>query len=115
MLRRQVIKGMALMAPLGAVAAVIDGPLPRRPDALVVFDSDHATSREFAGSAVCAIDLVDERTGRWAQLRHATPTGAVMGLTTWSDFVQVRGVLEARRMRVQFTLRRGDLYYWHMV
>jgi hypothetical protein len=38
----------------------------------------------------------------------------VSGLTSWSDFVQVRGVLQEKGKRLRLESRRGELFYWEM-
>jgi hypothetical protein len=38
----------------------------------------------------------------------------VSGLTSWSDFVQVRGVLQEKGKRLRLESRRGKLFYWEM-
>jgi hypothetical protein len=48
-------------------------------------------------------------------LRRVAPAGRVAGLTTWSDFVQVRGLLQEKGKRLRHESRSGNLFYWEMV
>ena len=47
-------------------------------------------------------------------LRRLRPDGRVVGLTSWSDLVQVRGLLEQRGSRLHAQARCGRLFYWEM-
>jgi hypothetical protein len=36
-------------------------------------------------------------------------------LTTWSDYVQARGLLQEKGKRLRVELRSANLFYWEMV
>jgi ABC-type sugar transport system substrate-binding protein len=83
---------------------------------LRIFDSRSSLSRAWRGSrAEGAIDVAQEQANRWLNLRSITPHGRVAGLTAWSDFVQARGVLEQKGLRLRTESRSGRLFYWEMV
>ena len=111
--RRSVLQGVlcaAAVPPVGCVgvttAAAVD---------LVVYDSRLAPSRALQGRYVgAAIDVARERANRWQELRATRPAGRVIGLTTWSDLVQARGLLEGQRKRLRIEARCGALFYWEM-
>jgi hypothetical protein len=99
------------VAPAAAAAAP-----PPRPIELRIFDARLPASREWVGSdAAAAIDVAREGMHRWTRLRSAEPRGRVAGLTTWSDFVQVRGLLQDKGKRLRVQSRSGALFYWEMV
>ncbi len=92
------------------VPAAASAPLGLR-----VFDSALSASRAWLGYQTgLAIDVDNERGSRWAYLRSIETCGVVSGLTSWSDFVQVRGVLQEKGKRLRLDSRRGDLFYWEM-
>jgi hypothetical protein len=85
------------------------------PLGLRVFDSGLPSSRAWLSHQTGpAIDVDNERRSRWAYLRSFEPCGVVSGLTSWSDFVQVRGVLQEKGKRLRLESRRGELFYWEM-
>jgi hypothetical protein len=95
--RRTMLKGAAALVavPIAAGAAVA---APR----LVVFDSRMPESAAFAARMTGArIDLARAHETHWAALRgYRGDIGAVEGLTGWSDWIAVRGELEARGLRL---------------
>jgi hypothetical protein len=93
--RRGVLKGGALA---GAVAAVPVAVRAAEAVAVVVYDSRLAESASFAGGR--GIDLA-RRSLREA---HAMLAGAarVEGLTRWSDWTVLRGLLEEQGLRQMF-------------
>jgi hypothetical protein len=85
------------------------------PLGLRVFDSALPLSCAWLGLQTGpAIDVDYQRRSRWAYLRSFEPRGVVSGLTAWSDFVQVRGLLQEKGKRLRLESRRGDLFYWEM-
>jgi hypothetical protein len=121
--RRALLKGVVCGAAaiaveraataVGCTAAV--GPASR-PIELRIFDARLPASRAWVGfHAEAAIDVAREGMHRWMRLRSAEPRGRVAGLTTWSDFVQVRGLLQEKGKRLQVEARSGPLFYWEMV
>jgi hypothetical protein len=97
---------------VGRVAA--EGML-RAPIALRVFDSRSPLSLAWLGpNRASVIDVAQEQANRWSTLRSSTPTGRVAGLTTWSDYIQVRGSLEQKGKRLRLEARSGGLFYWEM-
>ena len=105
-----------LKCALVAAAAVpgTSGPRPE-PGVLLVYDSRLPQSLALQQSHVGrAIDLAHEHANRWENLRRLRPDGRVVGLTSWSDLVQVRGLLEQRGSRLRAQARCGRLFYWEM-
>ena len=94
--RRTMLKCSAL-----AAAIPLTGGVARATPRLVVFDSRVPESASFAaGIAGHRIDLARAHETRWRALRADLPDlGTVEGLTGWSDWIAVRGVLEARGFR----------------
>ncbi|WP_284124316.1 hypothetical protein [Parerythrobacter aestuarii] len=100
--RRTVIKGSA------AASAAIGVPVAARAshpsgDTVLIFDSRIPESASFAAERRKEMRLVDiacaDEQG-WPMLRGALPEASeVEGLTGWSDWVSVRGELEARGWR----------------
>lgn len=85
------------------------------PIAWRVFDSRRSASRDWLGSNdVRVIDVAHEAANRWVRLRGLSPEGTVAGTTTWSDFVQVRGLLQEKGKRLRLESRSGDLIYWEL-
>ena len=81
-----------------------------------VFDSRRPPSRAWLGfDAERVIDVAPDAANRWVRLRALNPEGRVAGMTTWSDFVQVRGLLQEKGRRLRVEERSGDLFYWEMV
>lgn len=115
--RRTVLQGaLAAAATLftGTEVALTAGSPPAQP-ALVVYDSRLPPSRVFQSCyASAAVDLAYEHASLWRNLRGLGSPGSVAGLTCWSDYVQVRALLEERRLRVRTEIRRGSLFYWEM-
>jgi hypothetical protein len=113
--RRSLLKG-ALVA--GTAAAGTRGVLlaaRSAPFGLRVFDSGLPSSRAWVSVQIGpVIDVEHQRRSRWAYLRSFEPCGVVCGLTSWTDFVQVRGVLQEKGKRLRLESRRGDLFYWEM-
>jgi hypothetical protein len=112
--RRRVLKG-ALFAAASACAATgrAAGMLPSEP--MVVYDSRLPQSRELLRqNSRRAIDVADEHANFWRTLRGAAPRGRVVGLTSWSDLVLVRGLLEEKGLRLRAEARCGRLFYWEM-
>ena len=109
--RRSLLK-CALVA-----AAAVPGTSRLRPEpgVLLVYDSRLPQSLALQQShAGRAIDLAHEHANRWGNLRRLRPDGRVVGLTSWSDLVQVRGLLEQRGSRLRAQARCGRLFYWEM-
>ena len=111
--RRLVLKG-ALVAAASACAATgrATGMLS---EPMVVYDSRLAQSRKFLRqNSQRAIDVADEHANFWRTLRGTAPRGRVVGLTSWSDLVLVRGLLEEKGLRLRAEARCGRLFYWEM-
>jgi hypothetical protein len=80
-----------------------------------VFDGRRPASRAWLGAdAGPAIDVADDAANRWTRLRGLRREGRVAGMTTWADFVQVRGRLQEMGKRLRVESRSGDLFYWEM-
>lgn len=115
LLKAGAVAGIATAAP--AVAAL------RRPARVVMFDSRIAESLAFASTAGGdqAIDLYREHHSHFARLRAGQHPGVVEGLTGWSDWVVVRGELEAQGYRVTAEQKvrapssgKAHLFRWSM-
>jgi hypothetical protein len=112
--RRSVLQGGTVAAAAAlSIGARLEFALP--PDALLVFDSRLPQSRALVTRhAGRSIDLAREHANLWRTLRSLRFGGRVAGLTSWSDFVQVRGLLGEGRRRVRAEARCGRLFYWEM-
>ena len=90
--------------------------------ALVVFDSRIPASRAFAQKYSSArVDVALEDVGFWRTLRAELPKGAVFGMTGWSDWVMVRGLLEEKGLRLVSEVAapaprsgKAHLFAWEM-
>ncbi len=110
--RRSALKGIAVVAATAATG-MSHAFVPSR--TLLVYDSRVEPSRALGASHTGpSVDLVEERAERWRTLRNLRSRDPVTGLTSWSDFVQVRAALEPRGLRVRTETRRGRLFYWEM-
>ena len=112
------LKGAAALVavPLGGGVALAT---PR----LVVFDSSVPESVSFAARiAGTRIDLARAHETLWSDLRgYVGDIDAVEGLTGWSDWIAVRGELEARGLRLGSEIRaaaplsgKAHLFRWSM-
>jgi|HubBroStandDraft_1064217.scaffolds.fasta_scaffold85587_2 hypothetical protein len=112
--RRTLLKS-ALVAGTAAIGTQRVPASSSAPLGLRVFDSGLPSSRAWLSLRTGpAIDVDYQRRSRWAYLRSFEPGGVVSGLTSWSDFVQVRGLLQEKGKRLRLESRRGDLFYWEM-
>ena len=110
--RRSVLQGALVVA--ATLSARTSGALAP-PPALLVYDSRIAGSRAFRSRHTGrAVDLAGEHANLWRNLRRVRPTGIVVGLTRWSDYVQTRALLEGQRLRLRTEARLGPLFYWEM-
>jgi hypothetical protein len=116
--RRELLKS-ALIAATAAATATATGTgraMASPPLDLCVYDSRLPRSRAWLGGrSERLIDVAEEHASRWIRLRSVAPTGRVAGLTTWSDYVQARGVLLEKGGRLRVESRSGDLFYWEMI
>jgi len=99
--RRTLLKGAALAGAAGALPLAAGAATPAR--TLLVFDSRLPESRDFAQAHAAAhrLDLAGAHDSQWADLRGGLPAVTrVDGLTGWSDWIAVRGELEARGLRL---------------
>ena len=109
--RRSLLKAGALASLSGSAAARAATQSP----ALIVFDSRLPASRAFAArQAGARIDLAHQDAEFWRALRAASPEGRISGLTRWSDWVAVRGLLEEKGKRLRAERRTGLLFQWEM-
>lgn len=98
--RRDLLKAGALV---GAVALPTGAGAVRQKMPLVVIDSRLAETRGFLRTQPAArrIDLARAEATRWTAIRSGLPQGRpVEGLTRWSDYIGLRGELEAQGLRV---------------
>jgi hypothetical protein len=111
--RRSAIKSGAAVLALAAAASKAAAAAP---PALIVFDSRIPASCAFAQRHIGPrIDVAKEDASFWRQLRADTPTGSVVGMTGWSDWVVVRGLLEEKGKRLKSETASGKLFHWTMV
>ena len=115
--RRGLIKNALIAAAAMAEARRAAAAASRStPPALRVYDSRVPVSGAWIGDhGEGVIDVAEEHASRWVRLRRVAPAGRVAGLTTWSDFVQVRGLLQEKGKRLRHESRSGNLFYWEMV
>lgn len=99
--RRTLLKYSVVVAALP-----LAGTTARATPQLIVFDSRVPESELFAAEITGhRLDLARAYETRWAALRgDLSDWGTVEGLTGWSEWIAVRGVLEAHGLR----LRRED-------
>lgn len=118
--RRNALKTSAV---LGAAAAVPLAASRAGAVSLVVHDSRLSASRAFlaAQGQGRRLDIAGEEDRFWASVRSGLPHLALVeGLTRWSDWVQLRGALEERGLRLvsetRLDRRSGadNLYRWTM-
>ena len=82
---------------------------------LLLCDSRSGASRALgAACSLPTLDVTQQGVRRWQELRTRRRSGAVAGLTAWSDLVQARGLLQERGLRMRLEERRGQLFYWEM-
>jgi hypothetical protein len=114
--RRTLLKSAVWAAAASKVGRAAAEYSPRPRISLRIFDSRSPESRAWRGcNAAGAIDVAQEHAQRWLTLRSVAPRGGVEGFTTWSDFVQARGVLEQKGKRLRAESRSGRLFHWVMV
>ncbi len=106
MTRRNLIRAGGLAGAVAAMPAFAAG----NHAALAIYDSRLPEGRLFARQArtqgISTIDIAGEERGHWRSLR-STPVGAgpVSGVTGWSDWVIVRGLLEEKGKRIRAETR----------
>lgn len=75
--------------------------------AIFIFDSRLAASRQFAEGAhrlsARALDICKEDENLWRKVRAAAVSGnAIVGLTSWSQYILVRGYMEEAGKRIRY-------------
>ena len=115
--RRALLASAVFITTLSTrVGRAASAATPWAPMALRVFDSRSPLSQAWLGSNTGnVLDVALEQANRWSRLRNGAPGGRVSGLTTWSDYVQVRGALEQKGKWLRLEARRGRLFYWEMI
>ena len=101
----------------GAVVTALAGPnaLSARTPTVTIFDSRHASSKAFArGRTGKRIDVAHQDATFWRDLRSGLPQGRIEGLTSWSDLVFVRGLLEEQGKRLTQERTESGLFRWTM-
>lgn len=102
--RRAVLAGAATA---GAAATLVFRAGGAEAPALAIFDSRLPEARAFAIAAkargVPLHDVASEDEDLWRSLRGLThtPGQMVVGMTGWTDWVSIRGVLAAQGLRVR--------------
>jgi hypothetical protein len=111
--RRALLQGVLVSA--ATLATGTSNVIAMPPQALLVYDSRLPQGRALRSAhAGRVLDLAYEQVDLWRNLRNLRPGGRVVGLTSWSDYVQVRSLLEERRSRLRAEARCGRLFYWEM-
>lgn len=121
--RRTMLRGSALAGAAVAIPASAAAMAAAEPH-FIVFDSRIAESADFgrtkAGAA--ALDLAGADADQWRALRALSGHARIEGLTRWSDWVAVRGVLEEKGLRLAGEMRadapisgRDHLFRWSMM
>jgi hypothetical protein len=109
--RRNLIKASAAAAATVASGAA----LAEAPPSMIVFDSRVAASRAFAKNHTAPrVDVAKEDSDFWRTLRAEAPKGTIIGMTGWSDWVMVRGLLEEKGKRLRSETPSGKLFHWAM-
>ncbi len=107
-----------LISSSAAAALVTINPVLARAPAqkkLAIFDSRLAASRALVASGQM-LDVATQDATQWKQLRNLPrDIQSVVGATSWSDWVVIRGLLEERRLRVTSETQIGtQLFHWQM-
>lgn len=110
--RRSLVKtGVLATAIATTTARALATPRP----ALIIYDSRLPQSSAFARNwSTPKIDVAHEDAHFWRTLRTVAPDGTILGITSWSDWVVVRGLLEEKGMRVKQEAASGTLFRWTM-
>ncbi|HTV49999.1 MAG TPA: hypothetical protein VME21_02360 [Steroidobacteraceae bacterium] len=112
-LSRRALLQLALAQALGS--AVIAAPRSGSAPALLIYDGRIPRSRAFGLTpAPLALDVAQQEADAWRRLRAWSAAGPVSGLTRWSDYLQARGALQHRGLRVRSEHRQGELIQWEM-
>jgi hypothetical protein len=116
--RRHCLKQIGLAAiAVGAGEWACASVEPESMIDIAVFDAAVPTSRDLAAMARVQIETGSQRSTRWQALRSARvrPGQHVAGVTTWSDWTVVRGMLSQNGLRVRSEQRLpGGLFQWEM-
>jgi hypothetical protein len=110
--RRTLLKGTAAIGAATALPAIA----ARSKVICTIIDSRIPASLRFAKNAAGpVIDVAHEDAAFWKKLRSA-PDGTVTGMTRWSDFVIIRGLLEeqGKRLRDEAHDASTALFTWTM-
>jgi hypothetical protein len=107
--RRSVIGGATLVGGL----AVIPVSFPRSAPALHIFDSRLVASRS---PARAFHDIANEDAALWRATRNLLVSRGdrVSGVTCWSDWIAIRGLLSERGLRTQRFKIEGHISFWEM-
>lgn len=116
--RRTMLKGSALIGSAAASPAIASAAVRTAP--LVVFDSRIPESSAFAAGTL-AQPCVDIASGLVSARNSLGKAQIVTGLTRWSDWTVMRGLLEAQGLRLKEEVRqasplsgRTHLFRWTM-
>ena len=110
--RRAVLTGGAVTSGLLAVPAAVRASTQTR---IAIFDSRELASRAFVSARRGpSIDVAQEDAAFWRSLSAVAKGQPVEGLTSWSDWVIVRGLLEENGRRVKAEAKAGRLFRWSM-
>ncbi len=109
--RRAIQSGVAAVAVAASGTKAMTSPR----HALIVFDSRIPASLAYAKSKRGPrIDVAREDENLWRTLRSEAPDGTIVGMTGWSDWVIVRGLLEEKGKRLKSEEPLGSLFRWTM-
>ncbi|MFY8196436.1 MAG: hypothetical protein ACOVKV_15280 [Novosphingobium sp.] len=116
--RRTMLKGGALVGSAAASPAIASAAVLTAP--VVVFDSRIPESSAFAATAFAAPGI-DIASGLVSARKSIGKAQIVTGLTRWSDWTVIRGLLEAQGLRLKEEVRqaspisgRTHLFRWTM-
>jgi hypothetical protein len=110
--RRTLLKSGAVAGGIAAAPVAAGAFIP---PALIVFDGRVLSSRAFAHKmGGRRLDIAQEDILFWRNLRATNKGGRIEGLTSWSDWVLVRGLLEEKGLRVKQEAKAGKLFRWTM-
>lgn len=106
------LAGSVAMAPLVGIPAIAAEAR------FAIYDSRIAASRSFATRAARTFDIAGQDDVHWrdarARLAAMAHDGAT-GVTSWSDWVNLRGLLAERGLRVAHETHLGNgLFAWTM-
>lgn len=93
-------------AAIGEAAALVAA----EPPCIAIFDG----RRSAPPAAIRVIDVARDSANYWRELRSIDAARRIVGATNWSDFLQIRGLLQERGFRLIAIRHRDGLEHWSM-